>query len=103
MLTHHDSTDDLELDEGITKILRKYINKIRKEVKKGGAGKGNWGGAENEENTTAPVVESEPVVVEATIVETEEEKAQREAEEKKREEERQKEERVSLNCDKIPT
>lgn len=64
-----------------------------KEVKKGGAGKGNWGGAENEENTTAPVVESVPVVVEETIVETEEEKADREAEEKKREEERQKEER----------
>lgn len=65
-----------------------------KEIKKGGAGKGNWGSAENEEPTaTAPVVESEPVVVEEPVVETEEEKAKREAEEKKREEERQKEER----------
>lgn len=63
-----------------------------KEVSKGGAGKGGWGTAENEETTTAPVVESEPVV-EEPVVETEEEKAKREAEEKKREEERQKEER----------
>lgn len=65
-----------------------------KEIKKGGAGKGNWGEAEPEENPTAPVVaEPEPVVVEEPIVETEEERIKREEEEKKREEERQKEER----------
>jgi hypothetical protein len=63
-----------------------------KEVKRGGAGKGNWGSAENEEETAQPVVEAE-VVVEEAPVETEEERAKREAEEKRREEEREKEER----------
>lgn len=64
-----------------------------KEVKKGGAGKGNWGNAEpetTEESVKAPEPE---VVEEPVIVETEEERTKRETEEKKREDDRQKEER----------
>lgn len=64
-----------------------------KEIKKGGAGKGNWGNAENEEQVVAEQKAPEPQPEPEPIVETEEEKAKREAEEKKKAEEREKEER----------
>lgn len=64
-----------------------------KEIKKGGAGKGNWGNAENEEQVVAEQKEPEVQPEPEPIVETEEEKAKREAEEKKKAEEKEKEER----------